>query len=145
MRLDAPYYLGFAEFFCEHYDDAIRHLRRGIGVSRAAGQGQFVIPMTIGLAHALEVRGRLGEAVEHAEAAVDGARLAGNPQVLCWALTAKAWISALAGDLPPRGTPAPRRWSCSAAWTRACCRAPRACTSPRRSWRPASPSAAWRR
>ena len=35
MRLDAPYYLGFAEFFCERYDDAIRHLRRGIAVSRA--------------------------------------------------------------------------------------------------------------
>ncbi len=99
-RLDAAHYLGFAEFFCEHYDDAIRHMRRGIGVSRAVGQGQFVIPMTIGLAHALEVRGRLGEAVEHAEAAVDGARLAGNPQVLCWSLTALTWISALAGDLP---------------------------------------------
>ena len=58
-RLDAAYYLGFAEFFCERYDDAIRHFRRGIAVSRASGQGQFVIPMTIGLAHALEVRGRL--------------------------------------------------------------------------------------
>ena len=58
-RLDAAYYLGFAEFFCERYDDAIRHLRRGIAVSRASGQGQFVMPMTIGLAHALEVRGRL--------------------------------------------------------------------------------------
>ena len=56
-RLDTAYYLGFAEFFCEHYDDAIRHFRRGISVSRASGQGQFVIPMTIGLAHALEVRG----------------------------------------------------------------------------------------
>ncbi len=56
--------------------------------------------MMIGLAHSLEVRGRLGEAVEQAEAAVDGARLAANPQMLCWALTALAWIAALAGDLP---------------------------------------------
>ena len=106
MRLDAAHYLGFAEFFCEHYDDAIRHLKRGLDVSRASGQGQFVIPMMIGLAHSLEVRGRLGEAVEQAEAAVDGARLAANPQMLCWALTALAWIAALAGDLPgrpPRG------------------------------------------
>ena len=100
MRLDAGHYLGFAEFFCEHYDDAIRHLKRGLDVSRASGQGQFVIPMMIGLAHSLEVRGRLGEAVEQAEAAVDGARLAANPQMLCWALTALAWIAALAGDLP---------------------------------------------
>jgi DNA-binding NarL/FixJ family response regulator len=98
-RLDTAYYLGFAEFFCEHYDDAIRHFRRGITVSRASGQGQFVIPMTIGLAHALEVRGRLDEAAEHAESAVDGARLWGNDQMLCFALTADAWVSALRGEL----------------------------------------------
>jgi DNA-binding CsgD family transcriptional regulator/tetratricopeptide (TPR) repeat protein len=100
IRVDAPYYLGFAEFFCERYDDAIRHLRRGIAVSRASGQGQFVIPMTIGLAHALEVRGRLHEAAELAEAAVEGARLWGNRQMLCFALTADAWVSALKGDQP---------------------------------------------
>lgn len=98
-RLDTAYYLGFAEFFCEHYDDAIRHFRRGISVSRASGQGQFVIPMTIGLAHALEVRGRLEEAAEHADAAVEGARLWGNQQMLCFALTADAWVSALRGEL----------------------------------------------
>ena len=34
-RLDTAYYLGFGEFFCERYDDAIRHFRRGIAVSRA--------------------------------------------------------------------------------------------------------------
>ncbi len=98
-RLDTAYYLGFAEFFCEHYDDAIRHFRRGISVSRASGQGQFVIPMTIGLAHALEVRGRLDEAAEAADAAVEGARLWGNDQMLCFALTADAWVSALRGEL----------------------------------------------
>ena len=42
-RLDTAYYLGFGEFFCEHYDDAIRHFRRGIAISRQSGQGQFVI------------------------------------------------------------------------------------------------------
>src|SRR4051795_6962938 len=99
-RPDAAYYLGFAEFFCERFDDAIRHLRRGIAVSRASGQGQFVIPMTIGLAHALEVRGRLAEAAEHAEAAVEAARLLGNRQMLCFALTADAWVSAVRGDQP---------------------------------------------
>ena len=77
----------------------MRHFRRGIAVSRASGQGQFVIPMTIGLAHALEVRGRLAEAAEHADAAVDGARLWGNDQMLCFALTADAWVSAMRGEL----------------------------------------------
>ena len=37
-RLDASYYLGFAEYFCERYDDAIGHLQRGIAVSRSAGR-----------------------------------------------------------------------------------------------------------
>ena len=55
--------------------------------------------MTIGLAHALEVRGRLAEAAEHADAAVEGARLWGNDQMLCFALTADAWVSALRGEL----------------------------------------------
>ena len=142
-RLDTAYYLGFAEFFCEHYDDAIRHFRRGIAVSRASGQGQFVIPMTIGLAHALEVRGRLDEAAEHADAAVEGARLWGNDQMLCFALTADAWVRALRGELDrARAPPAPRRWRCSTGSTRACSRAPPACTSPPRSSRPASPRAA---
>jgi DNA-binding CsgD family transcriptional regulator len=98
LRLDAPYYLGFAEYFCEHYDDAIRHLRRGIAVARSAGQGQFVVPMMVGLAHALETRGRLREAAETADAAVEAARLAGNPQLLAFALVADAWMAAAGGD-----------------------------------------------
>jgi DNA-binding NarL/FixJ family response regulator len=100
LRLEAPYYLGFAEYFAERYEDAIRHWRRGIAVSRASGQGQFVTPMAIGLAHAYEVTGRLRAGLNQAETAVEAARLSGNRQVLCWALTAEAWIAAIAGELP---------------------------------------------
>jgi DNA-binding CsgD family transcriptional regulator len=98
MRLDAPYYFGFAAYFCEHYDQSIRHLRRGINLSRAIGQGQFVVPMMVGLAHALEVRGRLAEAAETADAAVESARLAGNRQLVGFALVADAWTAAALGD-----------------------------------------------
>ncbi|HET8754883.1 MAG TPA: AAA family ATPase, partial [Solirubrobacteraceae bacterium] len=98
LRIDAPYYLGFAEYFCERYDDAIRHLRRGINLSRAVGQGQFVVPMQVGLAHALETRGRLAEAIETADAALEGARLAGNPQMIAFALVVNAWTAASLGD-----------------------------------------------
>ena len=99
LRLDAPYYLGFAEFFAERYEDAIRHLRRGIALSRATGQGQFATPMAIGLAHSYEVTGQPRSGLDQAEAAVEAARLSSNSQVLCWALTAEAWISAIAGEL----------------------------------------------
>jgi DNA-binding NarL/FixJ family response regulator len=98
LRLDAPYYFGFAEYFCEHYDDAIRHLRRGINLSRAIGQGQFVVPMTVGLAHALETRGRLVEAAETADGAVEAARLAGNRQLVGFALVANALTAAALGE-----------------------------------------------
>jgi DNA-binding CsgD family transcriptional regulator len=98
LRLDAPYYFGFAEYFCEHFDDAIRHLRRGINLSRTIGQGQFVVPMTVGLAHALETRGRLAEAAETADGAVEAARLAGNRQLVGFALVANALTAAALGD-----------------------------------------------
>ena len=98
-RLEAPYYLGFAEYFCERYDDAIRHLRRGIAVSRAVGQGQFVVPMMVGLSSALWIRGRMAEAVELAEDAGEAARLAGNDQLAGWALVAEAIAAASLGDL----------------------------------------------
>ena len=39
------------------------------------------------------------EAAEAADAAVEGARLWGNRQMLCFALTADAWVSALRGEL----------------------------------------------
>ncbi|HEY6759593.1 MAG TPA: helix-turn-helix transcriptional regulator, partial [Baekduia sp.] len=99
-RLDGAYYLGFAEYFAERYDAAIRHFRRGIALSRAAGQGQFATPMAIGLAHAYEVTGRLRAALDLVDGAVEAGRLSGNRQVLCWALTAEAWIAAIAGELP---------------------------------------------
>jgi DNA-binding CsgD family transcriptional regulator len=98
LRLDAPYYFGFAAYFCERYDLAIHHLRRGINLSRAIGQGQFVIPMMVGLAHALETRGHLAEAAETADAAVEAARLSGNRQLVGFALVADAWTAAALGD-----------------------------------------------
>jgi len=105
-RLDLPYYLGFAEYFCERYEDAARHLRRGIALARAAGQGQFVVPMMVGLAQALERLGRLREALNTAEAAVEASRLTGNPQAVGFALVAEAWTAAELGDVAHARAPA---------------------------------------
>ena len=55
--------------------------------------------MLVGLAHALEVRGRLRDALDTAEAAVEAARLAGNAQFTSWALVAEGWSAAMTGDL----------------------------------------------
>ncbi len=98
-RLDLPYYLGFAEYFCERYEDAARHLRRGIAVARTAGHGRFVVFTMVGLAQALERLGRIDEALSTAEAALEAARLSGNPQAVGFALVAEAWTAAEAGDV----------------------------------------------
>ena len=106
-RPGSAYMLGWTEHFLERYEDAIRHLDRGIAVSRATGQGQFFLPMTLGKVMALCAIGRLEEADELAESAVEGARLAANDQLLAWALWERCWAAALAGDLDtalPAGT-----------------------------------------
>jgi DNA-binding CsgD family transcriptional regulator len=98
-RLDAPNYLGFAEFFCQRYADAERHLRRGIAVSRAVGQGQFVVQMLVGSAHALARLGRLREALVAADTAAEAARLSGHRQLIGFALVAESWTAAELGDV----------------------------------------------
>ena len=98
-RLDLPYYLGFAEYFCEAYDDAARHFRRAIALARTVGQGQYVVSMMVGLAQALERLGSLREALTTAEAAVEASRLTGNPQAVGFALVAEAWTAAELGDV----------------------------------------------
>jgi DNA-binding CsgD family transcriptional regulator/tetratricopeptide (TPR) repeat protein len=106
-RPGSAYMLGWTEHFLERYEDAIRHLDRGIAISRATGQGQFFLPMTLGKVMALCAIGRLDEANELAESAVEGARLAANDQLLAWALWERCWAAALAGDLDtalPAGT-----------------------------------------
>lgn len=85
---DAAYYLGFAEYMCERDADAIRHFRR-------PAQGPFRLPMLVGLAHALERQGRLPEALEVAERAVDAAR---HDQLLSWARAEEAYIAAVMGE-----------------------------------------------
>ena len=55
--------------------------------------------MMVGLAFALEIRGRLAEALETAESAVEAARLADNPQMTSFALLAETWTAAMSGNL----------------------------------------------
>ena len=99
-RLDAPYYLGWAEHYMDRFDDSIRHLERGIAVSRATGHGHLLVPMMLGQTLALTMRGRLAEADELAEAAVEAARLSANAQTLSWALWARCCVHTMTGDLP---------------------------------------------
>ena len=55
-RLEALYYLGWAENYLEHYDEAIAHVDRGIAIARATGEGRLLVPLM--LVEGLSVRDR---------------------------------------------------------------------------------------
>lgn len=99
LRVDACHWLGWTEHLLDRYDDSIRHMTRGIKISRHTGQGHVLAPMTIGLVIAHAWQGRLPEAARHTEEAVEMAHLARSDQLLAWALTMRCWVSGRMGDL----------------------------------------------
>ena len=59
-RLEALYYLGWAENYLEHYDEAIAHVDRGIAIARATGEGRLLVPLMLVKGYPLEMQGRRG-------------------------------------------------------------------------------------
>ncbi len=98
-RLDALYYLGWTDNYLEHYDAAIEHADRGIEIARATGEGRLLIPLMLVKGYPLEAQGRMAEAVEVNERAVESARISGNPHYLFWALFELGFALYYAGDL----------------------------------------------
>ncbi len=98
-RLEALYYLGWAENYLEHYDEAIAHADRGIEIARSAGQGRLLLPLMLLKGYPFEIQGRMNEALEVTDAAVEAARLSGNPHNLSWALFELAWAHYYRGNL----------------------------------------------
>ena len=99
VRLETLYYLGWAESYLEHYDDAIARAERGVAIARATGEGRLLVPLMLLRCYPLEMQGRLAEANELCETAVEIARLSANPHYLFWALWELAWARYFAGDL----------------------------------------------
>jgi DNA-binding NarL/FixJ family response regulator len=99
LRVDACHWLGWVEHLLDLYDDSVRHMERGIAVSRRTGQGHVLAPMTIGLVIANTWRGDLAAADERATEAIEIAHLAGSDQLMAWAQTMRCWVSGRRGDL----------------------------------------------
>ena len=85
-RMDAVCALAPAETHLERYADAIAHTERGIAVVRECGRGQFLSQLLQARALAMVLCGRLDEANDIAERAVEAARLTANPHSIVWAL-----------------------------------------------------------
>jgi DNA-binding CsgD family transcriptional regulator len=99
QRIDASYWVGWAEFFTDRFADSLSSFDRALAISRATGQGYLLVPILIGRANALVALGRLGEATETADEALEAARLAGTDALLSWALWVGCWTASRAGDL----------------------------------------------
>jgi ATP/maltotriose-dependent transcriptional regulator MalT len=98
-RLEALFYLGWAETYLDLYSDSLAHVERAIEVARATGAGQLLVPLMLVRGFPLQMQGRLVEALEMAETAVEVARLSGNPHYLYWALFEQGWAHYYLGDL----------------------------------------------
>jgi DNA-binding NarL/FixJ family response regulator len=99
LNLFAFFWLGWYGQCAEHYEVGIHYLDRGLAVSRATGQGFLLVPMMVAKSILWTWLGRLEDAAELADEAVEGSRLAVNAQSLAWALTLRCWIATLAGDM----------------------------------------------
>jgi DNA-binding NarL/FixJ family response regulator len=99
LRLDAIAYLTAAEVYLDRFEEAAAHGRRGLRLVRATGQGALLPMMVQAASTALTAQGRLKEAADQLDGAIEGARLAGNDQTLAWDLLNRANVAVEQGDL----------------------------------------------
>jgi DNA-binding NarL/FixJ family response regulator len=97
-RLDAVAYLAAAEFYLDRYEESAAHCERGLAVARATSQGELFPALTQALGNVMFCTGRLAEAAELLDGAVDAARLVDHPVALAWSLLNRAYTSVLAGE-----------------------------------------------
>jgi DNA-binding CsgD family transcriptional regulator len=98
-RLDAAVELAGAEIYLDRFVEAAAHAERALAVGRATGQGQLFPGIYATLGVAMTMAGRLGDAAELLDAAIEAARLSGHPPALAWALFCRAFVAVPAGDL----------------------------------------------
>jgi ATP/maltotriose-dependent transcriptional regulator MalT len=98
-RLDAAVELAGAEIYLDRFVEAAVHAERALAVGRATGQGQLFPGIYATLGVALSMAGRLADAAELLDVAIEAARLSGHPPALAWALFCRAFVAVPAGDL----------------------------------------------
>ncbi len=98
-RLEALFYLGWAETYLENYAEAVARFERGLQIARATGNGRLLVPMMLGKNFTFEMTGRLAEAIECCETALEAVRLSDSPHELYRALFELGWTLYYAGDL----------------------------------------------
>ena len=89
--------LATAELYFERYADAERHSDRSLAMAAATGQGQF-LPLLFWGSIIRTARGRLREAAEIQELAIEVARMSGLTQARAWNLGSRVLTQTAIGD-----------------------------------------------
>jgi DNA-binding NarL/FixJ family response regulator/tetratricopeptide (TPR) repeat protein len=98
-RLDAAAWLAAAELYLDRYSEADVHASRALALARATGQGELFLVLHQILGRAWYLRGKLSEATELLDAAIEAARLSGHRQALAGNLFNRSVIAVAVGEL----------------------------------------------
>lgn len=98
-RIEAVNRLGWAELYLERFAAAVAYFERGLAISRASGQSQFVPYMLQGQALAEATLGNRDAALELSERSIESARLMNIEFVLAAVLVSRGATALMVGDL----------------------------------------------
>jgi DNA-binding NarL/FixJ family response regulator len=98
VRLDAAAWLAAAELYLDLYAEADAHASRALALARATGQGDPFGLYQI-LPRVWYVRGKLAEATDLLDGAIEAGRLLGTPPALAGNLFNRSVVAVAAGDL----------------------------------------------
>lgn len=98
LQLGAAVDLCGAEIYLDEFDAAAARAQRVLEIGRTTRQTQRFPGVYATLGVALCMLGRLDDAAQLLEAAIEAARTSGNPQALAWALFCRAFVALPAGQ-----------------------------------------------
>jgi DNA-binding NarL/FixJ family response regulator len=98
FRLDGASWLAAAELYLDLYAEADAHASRALKIARASGQGNPFGPYQL-LPRVWYVRGKLAEATELLDGAIEAGRLLGTPPALAGNLYNRSAVALAVGDL----------------------------------------------
>jgi ATP/maltotriose-dependent transcriptional regulator MalT len=99
LRPDAAGWLAIAEVYLDLYAEADAHAGRALELARATGQGDPLHRLYPALPRIWYVRGKLAEAAELLDEAIEAGRLLGSPPALAGNLFNRSVVAVAAGDL----------------------------------------------
>ena len=99
LRPDAAGWLAIAEVYLDLYAEADGHASRALELARATGRGDPLHRLYPVLPRVWYVRGKLAEAAELLDGAIEAGRLLGSPPALAGNLFNRSVVALAAGDL----------------------------------------------